>query len=438
MNGYADELTCRYGHVYDTYETFTCNNPGTSSASCTSSSVDRRRTTCSDGCEDGECSDPVPEPECNLDSDCGISRWRNDLRCMLGNVFDDYLSYSCLNPGTSEAMCDFHSFERLRTTCSDGCEDGECLTSVTSECSLNSDCGTNGYIDEPVCRYGNVYDTYETFTCYYPRTSRATCSSSTSQRIRTTCSDGCEDGECSDLILEPECNLNSDCGTDSWLDRLTCERGNVHDTYRTFICNNPGTLESSCSTSSRRTTRINCDSGCEDGECLDNSIRTQQDLPDLKVQSVILLNPEEVMEGQPAVYEFVIKNIGLIKARDISWVVRNEASEPFYFTDSGRYPIDELKPGHEMIVYPKFIQPCEDIIFEVDQDDLIEEMLESNNFLRVLKADELCPQNGKKRITAGGNRLSVITKIFPEINNHNILIKNSLIKQNSIKTVKQK
>ncbi|MEM4266711.1 MAG: hypothetical protein QW404_01495, partial [Candidatus Nanoarchaeia archaeon] len=129
-------------------------------------------------------------------------------------------------------------------------------------CSSSSDCGVDGYVDAPVCSGDNVVRTYQSFTCNNPGTPQSTCSASNSTVIVETCSHGCSNGAC----IQP-CNQNSDCGVDGFVSDPVCTGNNVTRIYQTFICNNPGTQQSSCSSSNSTLVIEECSYQCSNGVC---------------------------------------------------------------------------------------------------------------------------------------------------------------------------
>ena len=54
------------------------------------------------------------------------------------------------------------------------------------ECFDNSDCGTDGFIDEMFCSEEDVMQTFETFTCNLPGTGASSCSSETEDLLIET------------------------------------------------------------------------------------------------------------------------------------------------------------------------------------------------------------------------------------------------------------
>ena len=213
---------CVGNDVYFTQYSNTCEN--TLLARCVAHEQDIFSKTCPYSCLDGQCAG-----ECNNNADCDDSN----------SSTEDI----CHNPQTPQSFC----------------------TNEPIECSYNSDCGTDGLINQPTCSGLNVVQDYKTFTCNNPGTAQSSCSSSISQQILETCSDICVNGECKDI----ECYNNADCGTDGLIGELFCTGDNVFRNFKTFTCNNPGTPESSCSSSISPQLIQTCQETCLEGICVD-------------------------------------------------------------------------------------------------------------------------------------------------------------------------
>jgi len=86
--------------------------------------------------------------------------------------------------------------------------------------------------------------------------------------IRTVqqCNPGskCSNGVCLDI----SCNNNNDCSNSYFVDRPFCSGGDLYITSGSGVCNNPGTVSSSCSYDSSRTLLEKCEFGCVSGECI--------------------------------------------------------------------------------------------------------------------------------------------------------------------------
>lgn len=63
------------------------------------------------------------------------------------------------------------------------------------------------------------------------------------------------------------CTSNANCGTDGLVGNNFCSGGNVHKTFRTFTCSNPGISSASCSSTGVGQLQETCTVGCLDGAC---------------------------------------------------------------------------------------------------------------------------------------------------------------------------
>ncbi|MBN1896330.1 MAG: PKD domain-containing protein [Candidatus Aenigmarchaeota archaeon] len=70
--------------------------------------------------------------------------------------------------------------------------------------------------------------------------------------------------------VEIECSYDSECGTDDYLGETFCSADEVHQTYRTYTCNNPGTGDSYCSHADTEQTIEVCGYKCISGSCVAN------------------------------------------------------------------------------------------------------------------------------------------------------------------------
>ncbi|HRZ85992.1 MAG TPA: hypothetical protein P5277_04420 [Candidatus Paceibacterota bacterium] len=167
-------------------------------------------------------------------------------------------------------------------------------------CSLNSDCGTNGYVGNSFCSTKNVVRNYTSFTCNNPGTEGSYCSNSVSQQIISICSDYCLSGACGtfichnnsecndnnssteDICINPNtlssfcqhnvasiinCSVNTDCGVNGFSSSLFCIGNNIKQNYTSFTCNNPGTTNSYCSNSTSVNQNNTCADTCSNGQC---------------------------------------------------------------------------------------------------------------------------------------------------------------------------
>ncbi|MCX8159099.1 MAG: hypothetical protein N3D20_02305, partial [Candidatus Pacearchaeota archaeon] len=76
----------------------------------------------------------------------------------------------------------------------------------------------------------------------------------------------CSGGNCYNIT----CYANSDCGTDGLIGSAFCIGNNVSKVFRSFTCNNPGTINSSCSFNDINQTQQICSANqqCSGGNCI--------------------------------------------------------------------------------------------------------------------------------------------------------------------------
>jgi len=144
------------------------------------------------------------------------------------------------------------------------------------ECLIDSDCGTDGFLDNDYCNADDVWDTYRTYTCIDPGTSSATCTYTDQNQSKETCAETCSGGVC----VGVECYDNSDCGTDDWVGSDYCNLDDVWNTWRTYVCSNPGTASASCSYSDNNQSKEVCTDACVDGACVSFECYNNSDCDD--------------------------------------------------------------------------------------------------------------------------------------------------------------
>jgi len=112
---------------------------------------------------------------------------------------------------------------------------------------------------------------YKKFKCNNPRTPQSYCSSNVTQNVIDDCSaqEQCTNGLC-EQIPNILCKKNSDCGTDGYVTELYCSvSGDSVRDYKKFICNNPNTPQSSCSSNVTQNVIDDCSAQeqCTNGLC---------------------------------------------------------------------------------------------------------------------------------------------------------------------------
>ena len=246
---YYDANTCSGNNVVRVYNQFTCINPGTSSASCQKTQSTQTLKTCTNGCSNGACIQTIA---CTTNAQCGTDAWVSGTNsCSNNDVFQNFISYKCNNPGTVSSSCsnstsfilktdcgdttygtwsanycdanlvvksrqvnnkgcsagfcnDFASTETQTVqTCTNGCSNGKCVVPIA--CSTNAQCGTNGTIGT-VCNANSVYNVNRTYTCNLAGTASSYCSFKDANALKQTCSYGCSNGAC---ITPATCGFNN-------------------------------------------------------------------------------------------------------------------------------------------------------------------------------------------------------------------------------------
>ena len=63
---------------------------------------------------------------CSYNSDCGTNGFFGDKTCSGDDIYQDYRTFSCNNPGTNQSYCSSSEDSRFVKTCDNGCKDGKC------------------------------------------------------------------------------------------------------------------------------------------------------------------------------------------------------------------------------------------------------------------------------------------------------------------------
>jgi len=250
---------------------------------------------------------------CSTNAQCGTSGIVGNAFCQGGNVYKNYKTYTCNNPGTALSSCSNSTTAQLQTTCGGNqtCSNGSCVSSCTDDdytgcygnavywfdscdnrlelyqqctanqtcqnaqcvnlsiaCSTNAQCGTSGIVGNAFCQGNSVYKNYKTYTCNNPGTASSYCSDATTTQLQTTCSGNqtCANGSC---VSAGCCSTNAQCGTNSLVGDAFCQGGNVYKNFRTYTCNNAGTSSSTCSNTLTPQLQTTCSGSqtCSNGSC---------------------------------------------------------------------------------------------------------------------------------------------------------------------------
>ena len=243
-------------------------------------------------------------PQCTQNSDCGTNGLIGGLFCQSENVFQNYITYSCNNPGMAESYCsNSNSFQLIQNcglsycndfggdyckadgnvyhsrTCYDnGCSSGTCTSNsfideqIAQTCSSNQVCSNGACIIQPLpaCNPSDFNSDGAVDASDYI-TLKMNFGTAGSKAQGDVNGDGIVDwgdlqlfmgntGSYTGACVEPSCFKDSDCGTDGLVGNLFCQSGNVSQNYTTYTCNNAGTTLSSCSSSVSFQLKTDCGS----------------------------------------------------------------------------------------------------------------------------------------------------------------------------------
>jgi len=206
---------CSENQVRVNATTFTCNNPGTSGSTCINTTNSLLIQTCPNdvnssnfcrtanlsvvyynstdwGCSSGSCSSSLITNQikqvcssnqtcsngacvpvtCSSNSSCGTNRFIGNRFCNLGNLYQNFTNYNCINPGLPNSSCNVT------------------ITSLLNQTCLNDFNSTN------YCMNGNVvFDLYD-FSC---PTGQGSCNDTITVRLNETCANGCLNAQCISL-----------------------------------------------------------------------------------------------------------------------------------------------------------------------------------------------------------------------------------------------
>src|SRR3989344_6840866 len=248
---------------------------------------------------------------CSTNSQCGTNGLVGTPYCSGIGVYQLFKTYICNNPGTINSSCSDSSSPQLQTTCQTNqtcnINTATCVTNVSNlavSCSASPNPaltnqqvnftgtatgGTGGYAYQwsVGCSAFNSqncstlfpnpgsYTSIVTVTSGN-QTAAASCSVTVNQSAsQFQCSDGLDnDGDgLRDYPADPGCTFsqdndesnvsvicstNSQCGTNGLVGTPYCSGIGVYQLFKTYICNNPGTINSSCSDSSSPQLQTTC------------------------------------------------------------------------------------------------------------------------------------------------------------------------------------
>lgn len=129
----------------------------------------------------------------------------------------------------------------------------------------------------------------------------------------------CSAGSCTAIA----CNINSDCGSDSYTNSNYCSLDDVYRDYKQFTCLNPSTINSQCTSATMPQLQDNCtsDETCQSGQCVAIP-KIDLSVTDVKISAV---NPPKA--GSLTTIMFVLANSGSDAANNIEYEINTGSSE---------------------------------------------------------------------------------------------------------------
>ena len=172
--GFIGSLFCGGNDIQQNYQTATCSNPGTSQSNCSVTLSPEYIQTCDFACFEGVCKECDEDADCNdnnaatedtcqnegtsnaicrslpircfTDIDCGINGYEGDEFCSGDNIQQEYRSFTCLDPATSDSSCTSSTTPLTNNICDYACLEGSCI-----RCNENADCNDNNSLTADTC-----------------------------------------------------------------------------------------------------------------------------------------------------------------------------------------------------------------------------------------------------------------------------------------------
>jgi uncharacterized repeat protein (TIGR01451 family) len=267
---------------------------------------------------------PPPVSVCSTNAQCGSNGIIGAPFCSANGVYQNYRTYTCNNPGTAYSSCSSSDAQQLQTTCTSNqtCSNGACVANIPNLVASCTATPASAQINQPVTFTATAtggtgtysyswsgscngfsqscsktftqpsnYIAFLTVTSGNQTTSTAcattvaqTCTPHTTQScvsgsvhwfdscgvdqgISQACTGNqvCSNAQC----VTPACTTNADCGTNGVTGSNFCNGNAIYQNYKTYTCNNPGTLAASCSQNVTQQLVNNCSSNqtCSNATC---------------------------------------------------------------------------------------------------------------------------------------------------------------------------
>ena len=213
---------------------FTPTSPGTYTVKVLSSTDEERCLTKSTDQKEQQ----ITLPACCTNADCGINGFSGNPFCQNNDVFQNFITYTCVNPNTTQSHCTNSTANQLKQDCGESstgnftniCKDNNVYKSRTN---INKGCANN--------------------SCFS--------TNSTEEQIVEICQNGCTNGTCNPVNIT--CHNDSECGTNRFSGNPFCTNSDVFQNFITCTCVNPNTPQSSCTNSTAAQLKQDCgDKSC--------------------------------------------------------------------------------------------------------------------------------------------------------------------------------
>ncbi|MFA5930885.1 MAG: GLUG motif-containing protein [archaeon] len=210
----------------------------------------------------------IPIIVCSSDSECNDNNSNTQDICANAGTASSvctYASIRCIN----DLQCNDNNSLTMDVCVNSGTSSSSCTnTPIAITCSSNVQCGADGYLGTAFCLGNNSTQTYRTYICSNGGTINSVCSSSDSNTTITACDSPqiCNAGNC----MTPACTISEQCGTNAFVGNAFCNTNDIWGTFRTFTCNNPGTISAACSSVDANQLKTSCSVGqiCNNALCI--------------------------------------------------------------------------------------------------------------------------------------------------------------------------
>ena len=105
---------------------------------------------------------------CNTNSDCGINRFVDIQFCQANNIYQNYITFTCNNPGTASAYCVSSTVPSFQKQCGQGevCYYGSCVDSRSLSDAPSYNTNSNNYYPQNSYNQTSYYVKHYRTGCY--------------------------------------------------------------------------------------------------------------------------------------------------------------------------------------------------------------------------------------------------------------------------------